>query len=144
MLKSLILLGAAASLAACGKSADNGEANNAAANAAASKKPRPAYCFFKDSSTKAWKAKVDKAGNVVVSGKGLADDPRYKSILSPATVSGTNAEIAPTLAPNDTGFASPDNWWEMSQTIPESQGVSSVTVKCGDETVATLTVPRKK
>lgn len=139
----IVLLGTAAVLAGCGQSSNNAAENNAA-NEAAVEKPRPAYCFFKDSAIKDWKAAVDKSGNVVVSGKGLAEDARYKAVLSPATVSGTSAEVAPTLAQNDTGFASPDNWWEMSQTIPNSHTVASVTVKCGDETVATLTVPRKK
>ena len=94
--------------------------------------------------TKAWKASLDKNGNVVVSGKGLAEDRRYKTILSPATVTGTTAQIAPTLAPNDTGFSSPDNWWAMSQTITGSKAVTMVTVKCGDDTITTLSVPRQK
>ena len=63
------------------------KANNAAANSAATEKPKPAYCFFKDLETKAWKAKADKDGNVVVSGKAYREDPRYKALLSPATVS---------------------------------------------------------
>ena len=144
MRRILVLLGAATALAGCGSSSGNQAGENVEANSAAAEKPRPAYCFFKDSATKAWKASVDKSGNVVVTAKGYAEDPRYKAVLSPATVSGTSAEIAPTLAQNDTGFASPDNWWAMSQTIPNSTGVGSVTVKCGDETLATLTVPRKK
>jgi hypothetical protein len=142
MRKSIVLLGVAA-LAGCGPSAENAAANNAVANAGA-EKPRPAYCFFKDSATKEWAAKVDKDGNVVVTGKALAEDARYKAILSPATVSGSSAEIAPTITTNDTGFASPGNWWALSQTIPGSQAVTTITVKCGDETIATLSVPRKK
>lgn len=144
MRRFIVLLGAAAALAGCGQSSNTVAETNAAANDAAVEKPRPAYCFFKDSATKAWKATIDKSGNVVVTGKGLAEDARYKAVLSPATVNGTSAEIAPTLAQNDTGFASPDNWWDMSQTIPNSQAVASVTVKCGEETIATLKVPREK
>ena len=64
-------------------------------NTAAAEKPRPAYCFFTDDHTKSWKVSTDKSGNVVVSAKGYAEDPRYKAILSPATVSGATAEIAP-------------------------------------------------
>lgn len=144
MLKTMILFGAAISLASCNQSSDKGETDNSAANSAASEKPRPAYCFFKDSETKDWKAKVDKDGKVVVSGKAYREDPRYKALLSPATVSGTTADIAPTIGQNDTGYASPDNWWEVSQTIEGSEGVTSVNVKCGEKTLATLTVPRKK
>jgi hypothetical protein len=143
MLRFILLLGTATALAGCGKPSANEVDNNAAANAAAAEKPQSAYCFFKDSATKEWKAKLDKS-NVVVSGRGYAEDPRYKAVLSPATVNGTNAEIAPTLAPNDTGYASPDNWWAMSRAIPASEAVTTVTVQCGDETVATLKVPRKK
>ena len=143
MHKSILLLGAAAGLAACGQSTENADAN-AAANVAAAEKPRPAYCFFKDSETKAWKAKADKDGNVVVSGKAYREDPRYKALLSPATVDGTAAEIAPTIGQNDTGFAAPDNWWEVSQTVPNSGEVTTVNVKCGGATLASLTVPRKK
>ena len=144
MRKTVILFGAAISLAACRQSADNKEANNAAANSAASEKPRPAYCFFKDSETKAWKVKVDKDGNVVVSGKAYREDSRYKALLSPATFIGTKTEIAPTIGQNETGFAAPDNWWDVSQTIPASAAVMTVDVKCGDKTLASLTVPRKK
>jgi len=144
MHKSILLLGAAAGLAACGQSTEKADANNTASNVAAAEKPRPAYCFFKDSETKGWTAKADKDGNVVVSGKAYREDPRYKALLSPATVDGTTAEIAPTIGQNDTGFASPDNWWDISQTIPNSQAVITINVKCGDATLAALTVPRKK
>lgn len=145
MRKSMILLGAAASLAGCGQSAGNGAADNGAANAAASAAPkRAAYCFFKDSETKDWKAKLDKSGNVVVTGKAYREDSRYKALLSPATVNGSTAEVAPTITQNDTAYGAPDNWWALSETIPNSGTVATVTVKCGDDTVATLTVPRKK
>lgn len=144
MHKFTIILGAAGVLTACGQSSNDAAANNEAVNTAAAEKPRPAYCFFTDDHTKSWKVSTDKSGNVVVSAKGYAEDPRYKAILAPATVSGATAEIAPTLGQNDTGYASPDNWWAMSEPIPNSQAVTAVTVKCGEETVATLTVPRKK
>ena len=142
MRRIIVLLGTAA-LAACGQPSGNQPGKNTVVNDTAAEKP-PAYCFFKDSATKGWKASVDKSGNVVVSGKGYAEDSRYKAVLSPATVSGTSAEIAPTLAQNDTGYASEDNWWAMSQTVPDSVAVETVTVKCGEETIASLKVPRKK
>lgn len=144
MRKSIILLGTAAFLAGCGQSADNQEANGSAANSAAVEKTRPAYCFFKDSETKGWAAKLDKSGNVVVTGQAYRQDSRYKAFLSPATISGSTAEIAPTIGPNDTGFGARDDWWSVSETIPNSGGVDTVTVKCGDETLATLKVPRNK
>jgi len=143
MHKPIIIICAAAGLGACGQSANDG-ANQDAANSVAAEAPKPAYCFFKDSETKDWKANVDKSDNVVVSGKAYREDSRYKALLSPATVSGTNAEVAPTIGPNDTGFAARDNWWDVTETIPNSQAVESVTVKCGDKTVASLSVPRKK
>ena len=143
MRKFIILLGAAAGLAACGQSSDEAAADNAAANAAA-EKPKPAYCFFKDEETKGWAAKADKDGNVVVSGKAYREDARYKALLSPAAVSGTSAEVSPTITANDTGFAAPDNWWQVTQTIPNSQAVTSVNVTCGGKVLAALEVPRKK
>lgn len=145
MRKSILLLGAAVGLAACGRMGEsaNEAATNAAANAAAAK-PKTAYCFFKDQNTKAWKVRTDSGGNVVVTGKALAEDARYKAVMGPPSIVGTNADIAPTITTNDTGFAAPGNWWNVSEMIPNSQTLTSVTVKCGDETLATLSVPRKK
>ena len=144
MRKSIILAASAAVLAGCGQSSDNSSGANAGANASAAEAPKPAYCFFKDSETKGWAAKVDKTGNVVVSGKAYREDSRYKALLSPATVNGSTAEVAPTIGQNDTGFGAPDDWWDVSETIPNSQSVDTVTVKCGDNVLATLAVPRKK
>ena len=139
-----ILLGATAALASCGQSPQNGGNNAAVANTAATQKPRPAYCFFKDSETKDWKAKLDKAGDVVVTGKVYREDSRYKAVLGPPTVNGSTAEIAPTLTVNDTGYAAPGDWWDVTATIPNSEAVDTVKVECGDKTAATLKVPRKK
>ena len=141
-MRQSIILGAAAALAACGQSSDQTAADNSAANSAV-EKPRPAYCFFKDAETKGWKGEVDKDGNVVVSGKAYREDARYKAVLGPATVSGANAEIAPTITANDTGFAAPDNWWDVTATIPNSQAVDTVTVKCGADTLAIIRLIRK-
>ncbi|HET8750867.1 MAG TPA: hypothetical protein VFM42_09015 [Sphingomicrobium sp.] len=143
MRENLLLICVAAGLTACGQSTDEAAANQAAANEAAAEKPRPAYCFFKDDETKDWKAKADKSGNVVVSGKAYRLDTRYKALLSPAVVNGDTASIAPTLTQNDTGYGAPGNWWDVEQTIPNSQAVKTVTVTCGEKTLATLTVPRK-
>ena len=143
MRKFITIIGAAAGLAACGQS-NRTATGNEAANAAAPEKPKPAYCFFKDSETKDWKGTLDKDGNVVVSGKAYREDPRYKAVLSPATVSGATAEVAPTIAQNDTGYAAPENWWSVSETIPNSQAVDTVTVKCGDVTLSVIKLVRKK
>jgi hypothetical protein len=90
---------------------------------------------------KGWAAKRDKAGNVVVTGKAYREDSRYQAILNPATVSGNSADITPTITPNNTGYAAPQNWWDMTATIPNSGAITAVTVKCGVKTVATLQVP---
>lgn len=144
MRKSLMLLGAVCVLAGCNSSNDDA-ANQAAAEtkAAAPKKPKPAYCFFKDSETKDWSAKRGKDGNIVVKGKAYRLDGRYKAVLNPATVSGTTADIAPTIVVNDTGFSAPDNWWPVTATIPNSAAVTTVNVRCGAKTVATFNLPAK-
>jgi len=142
MRKTLFLIGTAAGLAACGQSADN-SAGNTAVNTAVAEKPKPAYCFFKDSETKGWAAKRGKDGNISLTGKVYREDSRYKAVLNPATVSGTTAEIAPTITVNDTAYGAPDNWWDVKATIPNSAGVDTVNVTCGAKTVAELKVPAK-
>jgi len=145
MRKSVILLSAAvATLAACGQSAENSSNASGTTNQTATAKPRPAYCFFKDAETKNWKGKRDKDGNAVITGKVYREDSRYKAVLGPPTVNGTTDEIAQTLTVNDTGYAAPGDWWDVTATIPNSQAIDTVTVKCGDKTLATLGLPRKK
>jgi predicted small lipoprotein YifL len=145
MNKSIILLAAAASLAACGQSTGNSAANQAVnANAAAAKKPKPAYCFFKDSETKGWAAKRGKDENIVVTGKVYREDSRYKAVLNSPTVNGTTAEISPTITVNDTGYGAQDNWWDVKSTIPNSAAVNTVGVTCGEKTVAELKVATKR
>jgi hypothetical protein len=142
--KSFLLLGAVAALAGCNSSNDD-SANQAAAEtkAAAPKKAKPAYCFFKDSETKDWSAKRGKDGNIVVKGKAYREDGRYKAVLNPAAVTGTTADIAPTIVLNDTGFSAPENWWVVSATIPNSAAVTTVNVRCGSKTVKTFNLPAK-
>ena len=141
-MRKLILLAGATALAACGQS--GGDASNrAAANVTTPAKPKPAHCFFKDSETKGWTAKRGKDGNITVKGKAYRSDPRYKALLNPATVSGTTAEITSTIGQNDTGYAAPENWWEVSATIPASAAVDAVTVRCGAKSIARLKVPVK-
>ena len=137
MRKSVILLGAAAALAACG------QGDNATTKPAAPKPEKVPYCFFKDADTKGWAASADKQGNAVVKGKAYRSDGRYRAVLGDAKVTGATAIVRPTIIQNDTGFAAPDNWWDMSFTIPGSAAVATVEVRCGKKVVASLKVPRK-
>jgi len=140
MRKFLLIFGAAA-LAACGQSSDNGGSNQAAAKPPPKKKA--SYCFFKDADTKGWAASRDKDGNIVVKGKAYRSDPRYQALLGPPTVTGTTVELSPTIQQNATGYAAPDNWWDVTATIPNSAAVDSVKVSCGPKTLADLKVPVK-
>jgi hypothetical protein len=140
MHKFMLLLAASTGLAACGQSADDAAGN--AGNAAAAAKPaRAPYCFFKDSEMKGWKASVGKDGNVMVTGKAYRSDSRYIAEIGTVEVSGTTATVRPTINPNTTGYGAPDNWWDVTKTIPGSGTVDTVMVKCGDKAVATLAVP---
>ena len=146
-MRKLIVPLCAIGLAACDSSPTGSPANqsaaaaNESANATASsvppRKKRPAFCFFKDSETSAWSASRNRQGNVVVKGRAYRSDPRYKAELGPAEVSGTVATISPTISQNS-GYASPDNWWDVSATIPDSRQVLTVKVECGRKTLAEL------
>lgn len=127
-------------LAACGQS-DGGADNQAAA--APPQKKQPAYCFFKPEEMKGWTAKRGKDGDITVKGKAHVKDPRYQAILRPAVVSGTSAEISPTIQQN-TGYAAPGDWWDVSISIPGSAAITAVKVTCGANTVADLTVAPKR
>jgi hypothetical protein len=137
MRKSMLLIGAAA-FVGCGQS---NEVANQPAKAPAKKKA--SYCFFKEPDAKDWAASRDKDGNIVVKGKAYRQDSRYRAVFGPATVTGTSAELSPTIVTNDTGFGAPDNWWDVSATIPNSAAVTSVTVSCGARTLAKLDVAAK-
>jgi hypothetical protein len=139
-MRHFVIVFAAAGLAACGQSGENPAANQ---TVAAPKEKTP-YCFFKDEEAKGWSASADQDGNAVVKGKLYREDPRYKAILDKPKVEGTVAEVWPTVAQNDTGFAAPDNWWDVKFTIPGSAAVTKVNVRCGAKTFASLDVPRKK
>ena len=91
---------------------------------------------------KGWAASRGKDGNVTVKGKAHVKDPRYNAVLGPAVVTGSTAQIAPTIAQNS-GYESPGDWWDVSAVIPNSATVTSVSVTCGAKTVAQLTVPAK-
>lgn len=142
MHKSLIVLSVAGLLAGCGQSGGTGATNEAAAKAAQPKK-KPAYCFFKDPETKAWAAKRGKDGNIAVTGKVFRSDPRYKAVLGAPVITGTIAEISPTITVNDTGYAAPENWWEVTATLPNSAAIDEVKVSCGAKTLADIKVAPK-
>lgn len=140
----MVIAALAVGLAGCSQPVTDKAANNgAAATAAAAKQARAPYCFFKDSETKGWAASTDAKGNVVVKGKAFREDSRYQAVLGAPSVAGTTAEVRPTIITNTTGFASPDNWWDVTATIPDSAAVDKVLVKCGDKTVAELAVRRR-
>ncbi len=145
-MKTLVLIAVAsatAALAGCGQSGEDNAAVNASVNTAAAEKPKhPTYCFFKDANTKGWTASTDKSGNVTVKGKAYLEDPGYRADLVQGEAQGENATIWLTMAPNDTGYARPDGWWDVNATIPNSAEATSVTVMCAAKTVATLTVKR--
>lgn len=142
MIQRTLVVFAALGLSACGQSNESGTSNQAAANSAQPKK-KPAYCFFKAPETKAWAASRGKDGNIVVKGKVFRSDPRYKVVLQPPVVTGTSAEISPTITLNDTGYAAPGNWWDVTATIPNSAPIDAVTVSCGARTLAQFTLPPK-
>jgi hypothetical protein len=133
----------AASLTACGQSADQGAAANVPANASANAAAprRPSYCFFKDAATRGWATSADASGNVAVKGQVKVDDKRYRGDLSQSDVVGDEARVWLTMAPN-TGYADDDNWWDLSATVPDSGAVANVTVLCGKKEVAKLKVRR--
>ena len=135
--KRLIVL-VAACFGGCDQAADIAAPGNSAGNSAAASKPRAAYCFFKDAETRGWSASRDSSGNVVVKGQAYRSDPRYQAQLGPAEVTGDKATLSPTIQPNATGFAAPENWWDVSATIPGSAAVKTVTVRCGKKTIAEL------
>ena len=139
----IVVLGAAA-VAAC----DGGGAGETAANATntAAAKPKPKrvpYCFFKDANTKGWAAAAGADGNVTITGRTYIEDARYKGALGPPEIAGGEARAQVTMTPNDTGFASADDWWDVKAVLSGSGGVETVILMCGEKVVATLKVPRK-
>jgi len=142
-MKTLLWMATAVALAACGQSDDNDNAANSAVNEAAAQAPKhPTYCFFSDDHRKEWKASADKDGNVTVKGKAYLEDSAYMGALVQGEAQGGKASIWLQMAPNTTGYASRDGWWDVSGTIPNSTAATSVTVMCGAKTAATLPVKR--
>ncbi len=126
-------------VAGCNQPAEEPAANVAETKA---KPKRPAYCFFKDAETEKWSASRDPSGNVVVKGRAFRSDARYKAELGKPEVSGDTATVSPTISQNS-GYASPDNWWNVAATIPDSAAVTKVSVTCGKKTLAEFNLPAK-
>jgi hypothetical protein len=140
-MRTLVLMVALLGLSACGQSAGRQPAaKEPTKTAEAAKVKHPNYCFFKDANTKGWTASRDASGNVTVKGKAYLDDSRYKGDLVRGEVEGDKASIWVTMAMNGGPYASPDNWWDVSATIPESAAAKSVSVMCGTKRVAMLAV----
>jgi hypothetical protein len=127
-------------LAACGQSGDNSAANQAAA--AKPKKERPPYCFFKDSETKGWTASRDENGSIRIKGKAYREDSRYRVVIGKVAIGPAKVIVWPTIEQN-TGYAAPDNWWDVQTVIPNSAALDTAEVHCGDKTIAVLKVPPK-
>ena len=127
-------------LAGCGQSSDNLEASQQAPQP----KKKPAYCFFKSEELKGWTVSRDKDKNITLKGQAHVKDPRYIAVLGPPSVNGKNAEIAPSMSQNDTGYGAVDDWWDLSTTIPNSAGLNRVIVRCGNKAIATLEVPQTR
>lgn len=140
MRRSIVLLCALGGLAGCNQSGEQTAATNNAANAAEPK--RPSFCFFKDEETKGWKAAAASDGAVTVTGKAHIKDSRYRGQLGEPEIQGKAAKLALTITTNMTGYGAEDDWWDVSAKIPASAAVESVTVTCGDKTLAEL--PLKK
>jgi len=138
-----IVVGSAALLVGCGQSSDTNAANEAAANSAQAARKKPAYCFFKDEEMKGWSASRGKDGNVTVRGKAHVKDPRYKPVFGEPGGGPNGTVLSPTISQNDTGYATADNWWDLTTTLPNSASVTAVQVECGGKTVADLKVPAK-
>lgn len=140
MRTSIALTCALAGLTGCNQAADQPAANKATANAAAPAN-QPVFCFFKDEETRNWAASTDAKGNIVVKGKAHVKDARYKAQLGEPENDGTTARVWLSIGANS-GYASPDDWWDVSATIPAGSGIQQVSVMCGEKSVADL--PLKK
>ena len=144
MRTTTVLLAGVMLLGGCNQSSGGNADTKAAAPEAPAKPKVNHYCFFKKEAQKDWSASRDASGNVVVKGKALVDDVRNKADLGQPEVTGTTAKLWLTLAQN-TSYAAKDNWWDVSFTIPDSKGVTEVTVNCdADRQFADLKVKPAK
>ncbi len=140
MHRSIRLICATAGLAGCNQAIQQ-PANNIAANSAVPTAKHPTFCFFKDEETKAWKASTD-ANGVTVTGKAHVKDGRYKAVLGEPEMTGTNASVWLTIGANDTGYSADEDWWDLRVKIPEGTPVETVSVMCGQKTIANLALKK--
>lgn len=137
-----ILIGGSVILAGCGRSANGNSTNEASANVAQPEK-KHSYCFFKDDELRGWKVSRDPHGDISVEGEAHVKDPRYKASFGTVEVGPKKVILVPTIAQNDTGYATPDDWWHLGAVVPNSASVNEASVECGDKVVADLEVPPK-
>ena len=137
----LLLAGAVVLLTGCNQGAETNAPENVAANATSASAPKhPTYCFFKDAATKAWTASRDALGNITVKGKAQVEDTRYMAELGTPEIAGSSASLWLTMGPNTGSYGAPENWWDVTASIPNSSGIDAVAVMCGTKTVAMLKV----
>ena len=132
-MRPFILTALAGLIVGCSPSAQEQDANQAAAKPAPEKAP---HCFFKDSETKDWAVRVD-GNQAVVTGRAFRSDARYKAILLDPKAGGGIAVIRPSIAINDTGFAAEGNWWDLKASIPAA-GLETVEIRCGKALLASF------
>jgi hypothetical protein len=137
MRTSIVLLGGALLLAACNQ---GGSADTKSTQPEAPPKPKVShYCFYKPDAQKDWSAHRDADGNIVVKGKAHLDDNRYKATLGKPEFRVGGRGATPQSAKlwlsmtDNTSYASPGNWWDVTFTIPDSASVGEVTVNCDAE-----------
>jgi nitrous oxide reductase accessory protein NosL len=141
MRRAILVLSGFTGLAACGRAAEQA-ANNTASNKVAEVQ-HPTFCFFKDEETKGWKASVDAAGNVTVTGKAHVKDSRYMALLGQPEVQGNQASLWLTIGTNTTGWAANDqDLWDVTAKIPGAGAVESVSVMCGKKSIAELALKK--
>ena len=133
---------AASMLAACTQSADNGPANETAANTVQPKK-KASHCFFKDDEMKGWSATRGKDGNITAKGKVYRSDSRYKVVFGEPVIDGSTVELSPTLQQNTAAYGAPEDWWDVSSTVPNSAAIETIRVTCGGKTLADIKVATK-
>ena len=133
MRKSTWLASASLLLAACNQ---GGGADTKSTQPEAPPKPKIShYCFYTHDAQKDWSASRDKDGNIVVKGKAHLDDNRYKAVLGQPEVpaGGTGPTKLWLTMTDNTSYASPGNWWDVTFTIPNSASINEVTVNCDAE-----------